>query len=72
MSRKKGHGRKRKKKARLTRGGTEQEMLLASLAACLNRCEKAGIKVHHPQVGVLTSHGAIMPLKGGWAARPFR
>lgn len=45
--------------------------LLAGVADALNACEKAGIRIRHPKVAVLTDYGAIIPFKKGWEARAF-
>lgn len=45
---------------------------LASLAAALNRCERAGL---HPDLrhGIaITEAGYVLPIKDKWAARPLK
>ena len=46
--------------------------LLASLAAALNRCDKAGLDVKLKHGIVITQHGYVLPIKDKWAARPLK
>ena len=74
MSRKKHH-RKRARKPAVTCAGQEgrgAKAFLAHLAAALNACEQAGVKVRFRHGAVYTAAGVILPpLKPGqdWAAR---
>jgi hypothetical protein len=46
--------------------------LLDSLAAALNRCERAGLSPELRHGVVLTHAGYVLPIKDKWAARPLK
>ena len=62
----------RRTKHKAKRKHQKAAALLADLAGALNACEKAGIRIRHPKVAVLTDYGAIIPFEKGWEVRLFR
>lgn len=77
MSRKHGQRRKRKKRAKAVAcphchrpaDGTPGALLRA-LAAVMNACSDAGMKVRFAHGAVVTREGYVLPLKAGqWTAR---
>jgi hypothetical protein len=67
VSKKHGHARKRRRQARKP----PPPVLLRRVADSLNACEKAGIRVLHPKVAVITNRGVVVPFTAGWAARAY-
>jgi len=61
----------RRTKHKAKRKRQKAAALLGDLAGVLNACEKAGIRIRHPTVAVLTDYGAVIAFKKGWEVRPF-
>ena len=77
MSKKHGHRRKRKKRARAVAcprchqpADGSPGALLRALAAILNACADAGLRIRFAHGAVVTREGYVLPLKAGrWTAR---
>ncbi len=77
MSKRKGHRKKRRKPNRPlacprchTPADGSPGALLRALAAVLNSCADAGLRVRFSFGGVTTREGYVLPLRGGrWTAR---
>lgn len=70
MSKRKGHRKKRRKRAAQARKATRPG-LLGALADALNACETAGMRPRFTYGIVFTEFGVIDRKKGRWVARPF-